>query len=253
MKQPRLFVVTMKNSKWQYMGDVNMLDYGGTNSRCIGARKFQFIELINMDNACGRDNQGQPKYVIELRLVDLDAISPANLKLALECCGQEHQESPADEILAECCNSYGCHAPLESWSGNNARKLLRTTYKLANELAEPDKLESRLDRPVNRIGSTAREFMAGDFTSAMQRGCEAGSPEARIMAKMHGVPQTVIDDTRPADYLPYVFGYMAGMADGAKETDPDTAPEYFRGYERGQNVHAGKCPAPGWITSAQPI
>lgn len=223
-----------------------MLDYGGTNSRCIGKRQFQFVELINMDDACGHDNTGG-KYAVELRLVDLDAISTANIQSALGCCGQEH-EQPSDEILAECCNEYGCHAPLGSWSGNNARKLMAQAYKLANELADPAKLESALDKPVNKIGSTAREVMAGDFTTALQRGCESGNQDARIMAKMHGVPQQAINDARPDDYLPFVFGYMAGLNDGAKETDPDTVPEYFRGFERGQNVNAGKCPAPSWIT-----
>ncbi len=240
-------------TKWTYNGDVNMLDYGGTNSRCIGSRQHQFVELINMDDACGRDNEGQPKYVVELRLVDLTAISASNLKSALECCGQEHIENPSDEILADCCNSYGCHAPLDSWSGGNARKLLRAAYKLANELSNQDKLNDRLDnRPVNKIGSTAREFMNGDTMSAIQRGVEAGNPSARIMAKMHGVPQDTIDNTRPDDWLPYAFGYMAGMNGSPKETDPDTSPEYFRGYDRALNVKAGKAPAPAWIQSSQP-
>ena len=47
-----------------------------------------------------------------------------------------------------------------------------------------------LEKPVNRIGSSAREFMTGDFTSAMQRGCESGDPSARLMAKMHGASQS---------------------------------------------------------------
>lgn len=230
-----------------------MLDYGGTNSRNIGNRKFQFIELTNMEEACGRDNEGQSKYVVELQMVDLNSISADNIKSALACCGQENEESPSDEIMAECCNSYGCYAPLNSWNGNNARKLMREAYKLANELLDEEKLESALDKPVNRIGSSAREFMAGDFTSAIQRGCEAGNPESRLMANLHGIPQQAIDDARPEDYLPYVFGYMAGMAGSSKETDPDTAPEYFRGYDRGQAVKAGKAPSPSWIKSGDTL
>lgn len=244
----------MNKSKWQYSGDVNMLDYGGKNMRCIGNRKYQIVELINMDDACGRDNEGQPKYNVSLSLVDLEAIGERNLQSALDCCGMkaeldnEGNDIPFDDaILAECCDSYGCHAPLEQWSGNNAHKLLREAYKLANELCDDDALSEALEKPVNKIGSTAAEFMRGDFMSAMQRGCESGDPSARIMAKMHGVPQQAIDDTRPADWLPYVFGYMAGIDGREKETDPDTAAEYFRGYERGQNVKSGKCPAPSWI------
>ncbi len=213
-------------TKWTYNGDVNMLDYGGTNSRCIGNRQFQFIELINMDDACGRDNAGHPKYAVEFRFVDLNAISPENIQSALKCCGQEHLDNPSDEILAECCNQYGCHAPIDSWRGNNARQLLRQAYKLANAYARysSGELETALEKPVNKIGSTAREYMTGDLTSAMQRGVETGNPDARIMAKVHGIPQDTIDNTRPVDYLPYLFGYMAGMNSSPKETDPDSKP-----------------------------
>jgi len=45
---------------------------------------------------------------------------------------------------------------------------------------------------------------------------------------------------------------MAGMAGAAKETNPDTCAEYFRGYDRGQAVKSGKCPAPDWIKQ-QPV
>ncbi len=117
--------------------------------------------------------------------MDLDAIPDKEQKSALSCYGCEKMENPSDDVLAECCDSYGTHAPLGSWNGNNARNLLRDAYRLANELLEVSALESRLDRTVNKIGSSAREFMAGK--------------------------------------------------------------EYFRGYERGENVKAGKCPAPGWI------
>ena len=236
-----------KSAKWTYSGDVNMLDYGGKNMRHIGKRAFQVIELINMWDATGEEDQAQ--YVVELRLVDLDAVSPGNLESALKSCGWEKMEQ-TDLALAECCDSYGTHAPLGSWSGNNARKLLREAYAQANSLLDPEALESAMDRPVNKIGSSAREFMAGDFMSAIQRGCESGNQDARIMAKMHGIPQETIDDTRPEDFLPYVMGYMAAINGSPKETGEDISPEYFRGYERGQNVKAGKCPAPGWIKQA---
>jgi hypothetical protein len=237
-------------TKWNYSGDVNMLDYGGKNFRGIGNRQFQIVELINMDDACGRDNEGQPKYIVELRLVDLASLSEENKRRALECCGMEKEENLSDEALAECCDSYGTHAPLGSWSGNNARKLFRQAYAEAKSLLDSEALETRLDRPVNKIGSSAREFMAGDITSAIQRGCESGNTDARILAKMHGAPQEAIDDARPADFLPYLMGYMAAINGGSKETDPDTAKEYFRGFERGEHVKAGKCPAPGWIKQA---
>lgn len=234
-------------TKWQYTGDINMLDYGGKNYRQSGNRQFQFVELINMDDACGRDNEGKPKYHVELRMVDLDAIPKKEQENAMKSCGYPYPEDITDITLAEMCDSYGVHASLGQWEGNNARKLLRQAYREANALLQSDALESALEKPVNKIGSTAREMMKGDIFSAMQRGVESGDPSTRIMAKMYGVPQQTIDDVRPDDFLPYLFGYMAGLNGQDKETDPDTAKEYFRGYERGVNVRAGNCPAPGWV------
>lgn len=243
-------------TKWQYTGDKNMLDYGGKNYRQSGNRQFQFVELTNMDEACGRDNKGRPKYHVSLRLVDLNEIKPGVQQRAWEYCGlelptsgdsHETDTSLRDAMSAEACDSYGAHANLGQWSGNNARKLLRQAYREANALLQSDALESALDKPVNKIGSTAREMMKGDIFSAMKRGVESGDPSARLMAKIYGVPQQIINDERPADFLPYLFGYMAGLNGQDKETDPDTAKEYFRGYERGVNVRAGNCPAPGWI------
>lgn len=164
-----------------------MLDYGGKKWRCVGNRQYQFIEFINMDEACGRDNEGQAKYNVSLRLVDLNTVTPGNIKSALDCCGVDLEPVPSDEITAECLDSYGCHAPLEQFSGNNAHQLMRQAYSAANALLDPDQLESALAKPVNKIGSTAREFMQGDFTSAIQRGCEAGSTDARIMAKINRI------------------------------------------------------------------
>jgi hypothetical protein len=104
-----------------------------------------------------------------------------------------------------------------------------------------------MQRPVNALGSTAAEYMRGDLDSAMQRGCEAGDPTARLVAKMHGTPEHVIDNVRPADFLPYTFGYIAAMQGAPRETGPDLAPEYGRGYERGERVRKGEAPAPSWI------
>lgn len=52
-------------------------------------------------------------------------------------------------------------------------------------MRDTEKLEERLDRPVNRIGSTAREYGKGDTESALHRGpFDTGK---QIMRKMHGL------------------------------------------------------------------
>lgn len=176
----------MRPTKWQYTGDVSPEEYGGKWFRCVGARTYQFIELTNMDEACGRDNEGRPTYVVELSLVDLNAIPEDSQTSALECCGQE-DETLEDAWLAVCCYEYGCKAPLESWEGNGFSKLLRAARSEAHKLArDASELADRMERKVNRLGSTAAEYMAGDITSAMLRGVAEGNPEAELMLKLHG-------------------------------------------------------------------
>jgi hypothetical protein len=71
-----------------------------------------------------------------------------------------------------------------------------------------------------------------------------------LVAKMYGVDQMAVDDARPADWLPFLAGYAAGVEGReAMKNDPANtlAPEYLRGFERGKRVRAGECPAPGWI------
>lgn len=95
--------------------------------------------------------------------------------------------------------------------------------------------------------SEVRAALTNTIANSLQRGCESGNTDARIIAKMHCIPQDAIDDARPVDFLPFLMGYMCAMNNGTKETAPDTSPEYFRGYDRGVNVKCGKCPAPSWI------
>jgi hypothetical protein len=93
--------------------------------------------------------------------------------------------------------------------------------------------------------------MKGDITAGMRRSAEAGRPEGRLMAKIYGAPQEVIDDSRPDDWLPYAMGYVAAMSGAERPDDGEMAKEYFLGFERGENVKAGKAPAPSWIKTAQ--
>ena len=236
----------MKIGKWTtLLDDTDFLEI-----RLVSPRCFQVIEITDMDDACGRDNEGRPTFVAELALVDLNAATPANVKSALESCGWEGMPSDNPIALAECLYRYGYRAPLDSHEGNGRTTVHRAARASARALLDSDSLADAMDRPVNALGSTAAEYMRGDFNSAMARGVHAGSPAARIMAKMHGIDQHVIDDARPADFLPYLMGYMAGKSGAEREvSDPDDpiSPEYFQGYDRGARVRAGECPAPSWI------
>ncbi len=137
-----------------------------------------------MDEACGSDNDGHETYVVELFLVDLSAIGEKEQASALRSRGAE-DEDMSDAWLAVCCYEYGLKAPLESWSGNAYGKLLRAARSLAHTLKrDADATEDRLERTVNRSGSTAREYMSGDIDSAILRGVSEGRPDAELMLKL---------------------------------------------------------------------
>jgi hypothetical protein len=162
--------------------DVNWLDYGGTWYRKINATTYHVMVLTNMIEAVGeRENEGHPKYVVELREVDLD--SP-DLEQARRCCGYEDPTTLSDVYSLQ---AYGAFAPLGDWSGNNARKLMTECRAESAALADPDHYEQAMARPVNKIGSTAREYQQGDIRSAVLRGLAEGRTDAVIMAKMGGL------------------------------------------------------------------
>ena len=124
-----------RETQWQFTGDLDWLTYDGAWYRRVGRRskrRYQFVVFTNMDQNCGRDNEGQDPYVVELREVHLASIDAATLKGALDCCGAEAGSGDAE--LAYCCNSYGAYAPMGSWSGRNAYALLRAARAEAASL-----------------------------------------------------------------------------------------------------------------------
>lgn len=189
-----------------WSGDVNPLGYGGTWARKVGPRRWHFIQLTNMDDACGRDNEGRPTYVIELSEVDLNGISAATQESAWRSCDGDSQmpegststvEHAADgefyrrdEVAADCCFNYGARAPLHSEETNNAHAGFRACRAESYSLTrDADAYRAAMERPVNRLGSTAAEYMAGDIQSALIRGMDAGDPSARIVGKMYAAAE----------------------------------------------------------------
>ncbi len=184
----------MKNHGFKFFtGDVNWLDYGGTWVRKVGDRRFHFIRLENMDDACGSDNEGRETYVVELSEVDLDAIPGETKDSAVKSCGWGDADRPdfcTTEMIAGACFEYGARAPLHSVSTNNAhqgiRECRKESYHLTNDASW---YHAAMNRPVNKIGSTAREYMTGDITSAIVRGANSDDVGeqvvSKIMAKMY--------------------------------------------------------------------
>lgn len=169
-------------------GDVNALAYGAKYvSQKFNNSEFDFwfiLELINMDDACGRDNDSQPKYIVELSVVSPDQAGPENLAKAFESCGIDRDELKDNDIVkVEALSSYGISAHLKSFSGNNAHKLLREAKREA-QMSE-FLFGFAMDRPVNRIGTTGWEAIKGDITAGLNRTIASGTVEGQILGKMH--------------------------------------------------------------------
>jgi len=116
-------------------------------------------------------------------------------------------------VLLEACIGYGLGAPMHSeqfdfaldeWDepvyaepervgeeldlDAEATRLVIRAMEAAEEFEQDeDAREAQLDKPVNRIGSTAREVGRGDIYSALGR---SDSPEAALMRKMYAAACT---------------------------------------------------------------
>jgi hypothetical protein len=189
--------------------DVNWSDYGGKWARRAPDGSYYVIDFTNMYDACGEEEcrrDGQAQYVCEVKRVDLvGGIDGTTLARALECVGWRivlgegivsdqgdlvaPKQTPQCELACvEACVSYGCAAPLESFSGNKRASWIRAEARRYAETCMRDDalLEERLQRPVNAIGSTAAEYGRGDLDSALNRG--PFDTSKNIIRKLHGLP-----------------------------------------------------------------
>lgn len=204
-----------------HTGDVNWLDYGGVWCRHIDGQRFHFIELTNMDEACGRDNEGHPTYSVTLSEVDGDVLDAEQIYAALESCGDNVIDSraqgghmvlpPFDATVANIVRSYGIASPLHEESTNNAHKGIAVCRAESYRLTRDDRAyQQAMNRPVNRIGSTAREFGRGDLTSGLVRSARAGDPNAQIIAKMYvNTGGQTLGGRLPEDELAAIKGSIA--------------------------------------------
>jgi len=244
--------------KWELLsGDVNWEDYGAMWVRQDpgNARVYFVLRFENLIECMGeRDvkESGLDQYLCTVYRVDLDDQPEDQIKGALDCCGIDLADLDPEYhelALVECLVSYGAAAPMGEHSNphyaNRARAAARRDAE--SMMSSPTRTKRLLNRPVNALGSTAAEYARGDIHSAMTRGVLAGDTEARLMARMGGVDQAVIDDVTPSDILPYTLGYMTGLNDGTPEAGKGIAPEYHLGYRRGVNVREGKAPPPARI------
>jgi hypothetical protein len=196
---------------WTDIGsDRSWDEYGGKWARRARDGSWYVIDFTNMYDACGEDEckqDGQAQYVCEVSRVDLADLDAEQIVSALRCVGfrqnagyiysdqgdevacQATDERRYELVLVEACVSYGCKQPLESFSGDVRPSNVRADARRAAEVLMRDAsaLATRLDRPVNRMGSTAREYARGEILPALGRLAD-DDPTKRIMSKMLGMP-----------------------------------------------------------------
>lgn len=169
-------------------GDANWKDYGcKLVSPKLNNGEFDYwmvIEFTNMDDACGRDNEGQPPYHVSISAVSPSEAGAKKLASAMDYCGMDSEEV-SDLAKVEALHSYGVHSVLWQSSGSNAEKLMVEARKQA-EVCE-GLFGFYMDAPKNRIGTTGWEAMRGDLNSALSRTIASGSTGGRILGKMHGI------------------------------------------------------------------
>ena len=203
---------------WQDIGsDVSWDDYGGKWAKRARDGSWYVVEFTNMYDACGEDEckrDGQNQYCAEVHRVDLTDLSPEKIKSALDCVGltmrsngaiwdsqgieyaTSYDDPKREIVIVEACVSYGAKQPIDSFSSNRGPIKLRNEARRSAEsyMRDAVALESRLDRPVNRIGSTAREYARGDINAALFRG--PIDQTKAIILKMHGATDAEIETMR---------------------------------------------------------
>lgn len=154
-------------------GDCNWLDYGGKwVSKKLNNGEFDYwlvLEFTNMDDACGRDNEGQSKYNVCLSAVSPSEAGNEKMHSAFACMGmeEEHDAQKNPLVQVEALHSYGIYAPLWQKDGNNAHKLLREARKQA--FISEGLFGFYMDGPKNRIGSTGWDCIKGNITAGLSR------------------------------------------------------------------------------------
>lgn len=217
--------------KWTVLRDDDDL----IEVKYLGGRKYLVLEVIDLEA-----HTGEGEFCVDLALVDLDEVDAKTVRSAMQCYGCEDQ--PEALYLVEMLHGYGAKAPLFSAQAGGrvvARRLGRSEARNLD-------IDEAMDRPVNKIGSTAREYMNGDFQSAVYRGVLEGRQDARIMAKLYGVDP----DEHIEDRLPFMMGFLAGKSGRPNLANEDYSPHYTSGWERGQRVARGEASPPSWIKEA---
>jgi hypothetical protein len=192
--------------------DVNWQDYHGMWARKAPDGSWYVLKWTNIYDAGGEEEakaNGWPQYECDVKRIDFQSLPKSELESALECVGwslrtddngyrtvvNDYNEAivgdgrDIEPILVQACIDYGLGAPLETFTGDKYPLRIRAQARRYAESLMRDEgtLRKRLQRTVNKIGSTAEEYGKGDIESALHRGpFDTGK---NLMRKMHGLPK----------------------------------------------------------------
>ena len=192
-------------------GDCCWEDHGGKWYRQTGASTYLVIELHPWEGEEGPDGASHTVGLSEVDLSDAEALTEA-----LQSCGWAlDPKAPgrvycpydgsdvggSDLVKVEAMHGHGSKAPLGEWSGGSwsdqgygmewddptkaIRKLLSKAGKKAASMDDPEVYEDEMGKPVNAIGSSAREYQRGELMEPIFRGIKDGNQDCETMLKMY--------------------------------------------------------------------
>lgn len=250
----------MKNTRFIIMYE----DYDAWYVRRLEGRRYHFMQLLDLVEACGESEAKEMggKYNVDLHEIDLDLVPKDQIKGVMDSIGWDEatMKNMSEAVVATEVGRYGYGAPLYSETGSNREQLLKNCrHESARLQADRAAYEEAMNKPVNAIGSTAREFGQGDLRSALFRGIQEDTPEARIIGKIQGFNEGTMDQIKEQkpfpitsmsiavkkvpsdDPIAYMMGYQDALGGHGKADagDDKLAPAYLEGYKKGVAVKAG--------------
>jgi len=174
--------------------------------RKVDAQHWYVVRVMDLWDATGEE-YGE-RFNAEVKLLDFTELPRDEIAQAMRSCGwswtlandaveltviDTHSGSivatgsAAEACIVECCAQYGLGAPLEQFCGKRSINVRAEARRFAEQCMKDAALvERQLDRPVNAIGSTARDFGRGDITAGLHRAPFDGTKN--LVRKMHGLP-----------------------------------------------------------------
>jgi len=187
-----------KMKDWTFLtGDVDWQDYGAMWCLKDGAVWW----VLRFENKAEWGDGAKGYYCDVLRVSDLD-VSVESKKEALDSIGMSVDEfqtlcfentSQAEMTILDALVGYGVYSPMGSFESNYPDRARAQARREADRLiADNEECEKALERPVNKIGTTAGEMGQGNILAGLDRAASdvmSGEPiskDKEILLRMYG-------------------------------------------------------------------